>query len=225
MDKLTCKAVFQSLDICTPWDSGLITARSVTRFALPAMLKASDGGSSVGVRVVETPEEVYESIDEFERRGLHRFFLEEFIHGRVITVSVMTGPAGPVALPPLEAVTEAAFYDEATKLNGHHTGSVTFQVPDDLKPDTADTMAEAAETVYTFLGCTGAIRVDFIVDDQGKPFALEINTNPGVQRHGNLAMVCQHVGVSYDELIVGLLVGALAKSDLSRTGDDDQPAD
>lgn len=210
MDKLVCKAVFQSLDIRTPWDAGLITAQTITRFVLPAMLKASDGGSSVGIRMVETPEEIAEAIAEFEQRGLRRFFLEEFIHGRTITVSVIASPEGPVVLPPLETVTDTAYYDETAKLSGHHNASVSFQVPDDLKPDTVDAMATAAETVYTFLDCRGAIRVDFIVNDDGIPFALEINTIPGVQRHGNLPVVCEHVGISYQELIVGLLVEALA---------------
>jgi D-alanine-D-alanine ligase len=210
MDKLASKAVFRHLGMVTPCSSGRLADVPNADFPLPAMLKAVDGGSSVGLCLVETQEQLAETGVLFAQRGFHRCFLEEFVDGRAMTVSVLGTAAGPMALPPLEFITEAAYYDEATKLGGDQAPSVEYRVPDDLEPSTLKTMTSGAEAVYEFLDCRGAIRLDYIIDAAGSAFALEVNTVPGLQRHSNLPAACERVGISYETLIVTLLVDALA---------------
>ncbi|WP_211768685.1 D-alanine--D-alanine ligase family protein [Kutzneria sp. CA-103260] len=209
MDKLVCKAIFRHLGLATPRDSGLLAGQIPAGFPLPGMLKAVDGGSSVGTRLVDNSAQIAEAIREFTGRGFRRYFLEEFIAGRALTVAVIGGPAGSVALAPLEFVTEAAFYDEASKLGGASAPSVQYQFPEDLPPSVVKAMSVGAEAAYDFLDCRGAIRVDYIVDDAETVYALEINTIPGLQPHSNLPAACARAGIPYDALVLRLLAQAV----------------
>ncbi|MCX4632351.1 hypothetical protein [Streptomyces sp. NBC_01443] len=71
-------------------------------------------------------------------------------------------------------------------------------------------MAEGARSVYEFLSCRGSIRVDYLADEAGTAYALEINTIPGLQERSNLPVSCEYAGISYAELLTGLLAQALA---------------
>ncbi|MGW4771750.1 D-alanine--D-alanine ligase family protein [Nocardia sp. NPDC004278] len=208
-DKLASKAVFNYVGIPTLRDSGLIVESAIPAFPMPAMLKAVDGGSSVGLQRVQTLTEAANAAHRFRERGFRRFFLEEFVVGRAMTVAVLGTPTGPKALPPLEVLTERDYYDEETKLGGGDGPAVTYQVPDDLASATLDAMSFGALAVYGFLECRGAIRIDYMVDAAGVAYALEVNTTPGVQRHSNLPVAARAVGIGYRELILMLLADAI----------------
>ncbi|NEE41779.1 hypothetical protein G3M53_92575, partial [Streptomyces sp. SID7982] len=120
--------------------------------------------------------------------------------------------SGTTILPSLEFVTESAYYDETTKLGGEGAPKVEYVVPEDFPAHTVKAMTDGAERVYEFLSCRGAIRVDFVVDETGTAFALEVNTTPGLQEHSNLPVSCAHAGISYAELLTGLLAQALAEA-------------
>jgi D-alanine-D-alanine ligase len=215
MDKLVSKAVFAHLGIATPRSSQLLSPKSsfaTADFPLPAMLKAVDGGSSVGLRLIERSDELAPALSEMAQRGFNRCFLEEFITGRALTISVIPSNEGLACLPPLEFVTDAAYYDESTKLGGDGAPAIQYRVPDDLPEHTLKEMTRGAEAVHEFLDCRGAIRVDYMVDADNIPYALEINTIPGLQRHSNLPVSCAEAGLSYHELVIRLLAEAVNRA-------------
>ncbi|MFE5909915.1 hypothetical protein ACFQ6B_12680 [Streptomyces wedmorensis] len=216
MDKLVSKAVFAHLGIATPRSSRLLSPKTAAAvaadFPLPAMLKAVDGGSSVGLRLIERTEELVPALTEMTERGFTRCFLEEFITGRAMTISVIPSDEGLLCMPPLEFVTSAAYYDESTKLGGDDAPSIEYRVPDDLPEHTVKEMARGAESLHEFLDCRGAIRVDYMIDADDVPYALETNTIPGLQQHSNLPVSCAEAGISYDELVIGLLAEAVKRA-------------
>lgn len=215
MDKLVSKAVFAHLGIATPRSSQLLSPRTAVvaaDFPLPAMLKAVDGGSSVGLRLIERSDELAPALADMTERGFTRCFLEEFITGRAMTISVIPTGDGLLCMPPLEFVTSAAYYDESTKLGGAGAPEIEYRVPDDLPAHTVKEMARGAEALHAFLDCRGAIRVDYMVDENDVPYALETNTIPGLQRHSNLPVSCAEAGISYDELVIGLLAEAVKRA-------------
>ena len=71
----------------------------------------------------------------------------------------------------------------------------------DLPAGLHEQLQGLAETVYRVLGCAGAARVDFIVNSEGQPFILEINTIPGMTETSLLPMAAQQAGISFDELV------------------------
>ncbi|MFC9227472.1 hypothetical protein ACFTZI_00485 [Streptomyces decoyicus] len=213
MDKLASKAIFTYLGIPVPRGLPLLrpeTAEEVSAgFAFPAMLKAVDGGSSVGMAMINEPGELAREAETLKRRGFKRLFLEEFIHGRAVTVSAVESAEGSIVLPPLEFITESSYYDESTKLGGSQAPKVEYVVPDDLPPHVVKGLTEQTRCVYDFLACRGAIRVDYMIDELGTTYALEVNTNPGLQQHSNLPVSCALEGMAYPELIERLVLHAL----------------
>ncbi|KMS69714.1 hypothetical protein ACM01_34005 [Streptomyces viridochromogenes] len=214
MDKIASKAIFAYLGLSVPRGVPLLRSRNAeipASFPFPAMLKAVDGGSSVGMALINDPADLPKEIDVLRRRGFKRLFLEEYIQGRAVTVSVMESAEGadPVVLAPLEFITESEYYDESTKLGGPGAPSAEYVVPDDLAPHVFKDLSESTRAIYEFLACRGAIRVDYMIDQSGTIYPLEINTIPGLQQQSNLPVSCGLEGIAYPRLIESLLVSAV----------------
>ena len=58
------------------------------------------------------------------------------------------------------------------------------------------------------LGCQGWGRVDLMLDRQGRPYLLEINTSPGMTDHSLVPMAARAVGLAYEDLCIRILEGA-----------------
>lgn len=209
MDKLVTKTIFSQLDVPTPASVPILPGgpHDNLPIAYPAMLKSVDGGSSIGIELVSSPEALQASISRLTARGFSRLFIEEFVPGRIVTSSAIHVPErGVMVLPPLEAVPPAAYYDEATKL----AGSVCdYRLLDGDEVRVTDVLRTYTERIFAFLECRGAIRVDFILDELQIPWALEINTIPGLQRDSNLPVAARLAGIEYADILVLLLADAL----------------
>lgn len=212
MDKLLTKAVFRELGITTPKSSLLVPASADPREVVPGwplMVKAVDGGSSLGLRKVATPDGLVSAVADLRNDGYDRIFLEEYIEGRPVTISVIVTATARLCLPPLEAVIpHGEFYDAETKLHGNSTESLSYRVPTDLATATISTMEDAALNFGAFVGCRGAYRLDFVVSD-GQPYALEANTVPGLQPRSNLPFSADVAGISYSDILLLLCADAL----------------
>lgn len=213
LDKVVSKAVFRSLGIPTPTSTLLSAGKTLDDVSFPAMLKAVDGGSSVGVALVHGPADLLLEERRMRDRGFTRLFLEQFVPGRSVTISVLATPTGPRALPALESMFDAAFYDERSKLGSDGDSGVAYRWPGDLPVATLRAMDQAAVDLYEFLECRGAIRVDFIVDANGQHWALEINTIPGLQEKSNLPEAARLAGIAYDDLVAHLVLEAIDRTD------------
>jgi len=55
------------------------------------------------------------------------------------------------------------------------------------------------------LGCRGWGRVDYLMDEQGKAYFLEVNTSPGMTDHSLVPMAARVAGITYDELVMRVL--------------------
>lgn len=205
MDKLLTKAVFRELGIATPKSSQLVLRTDDPCEVVPGwplMVKAVDGGSSLGLRKVTTPDELVAAVADLRADGYGRIFLEEYVDGRSVTLSVITSNSTPICLPPLEAVVATgAFYDADTKLLGNASEDLVYDIPPDLGEPVLRIMEDAAVAFGEFTGCRGAYRGDFVVSD-GQPYALEANTVPGLQRRSNLPVAADAARLSYAEMLL-----------------------
>jgi len=213
MDRLVSKAVFEGLGLLTPRGITLGYASSppVSTFGFPALLKTVDRGSGVGSCLVRNLEELDHEEALLSARGFERLFLEQLVPGRSITISVLQTPIGPRALPALECVKNASIRDEGLTLRGAGAGEATYRWPGDLPVNTLAAMAEGSCEVFTFLQCRGILRLGFIVDAANVPWALEINTDPGLDRKGEVPLAAQLAGISYEDLVAHLVFEAVAR--------------
>ncbi|MCW2679910.1 MAG: D-alanine--D-alanine ligase [Frankiales bacterium] len=209
MDKVVSKALFRDLGLATPLGH-LLREGEAPGLPVPVMLKAVDGGSSVGLELVEDLGHLAPAAAVMRAQGFDRLFLEEYLPGRSVTVSVMELPGGRRALPPLESVVAGepdAVYDLDAKLGGHGAAQVDHRCPEDLGEQVLAEMTRGSERVFDVLGARGAIRVDFVVH-AGVPFALEVNTCPGLQPASNLPVAAAMAGLDYEDVVLALLVSA-----------------
>jgi D-alanine-D-alanine ligase len=148
---------------------------------------------------------------------MKNWFLEEFIRGREFNLSLIGGKGGPVVLPPAEMqyvgypenkpkiLNFASKWDEES-FEYHHTIR-TFDLP-------AKDNALITEMTYICYHCQkifelkGYARVDFRVDENNKPYVLEVNINPCLSPDAGFPAACQKAGMSYTEMIDHIIYDA-----------------
>jgi D-alanine-D-alanine ligase len=64
---------------------------------------------------------------------------------------------------------------------------------------------------YRVLGCEGWGRADVMLDEQNRPWLLEMNTSPGMTSHSLVPMGARAAGMSYGRLCVEILSTARCK--------------
>ncbi|MBM4365344.1 MAG: D-alanine--D-alanine ligase [Deltaproteobacteria bacterium] len=166
----------------------------------PAMVKTPEGGSTLGIRKVHDAAELEAGLLyclDFAPEVL----IEEFIEGYEITVAVLEGTPLPVVkIEPLNEI-----FDFAAK---YEKGKTRYLVPAPIPEAVATRAQHYARTAYTVLGLSGVARADFIVDADGTPWFLEINTLPGMTETSLSPMAAGQVGMSFEDLVERLLHGA-----------------
>ena len=172
-------------------------------FGWPVVVKPVSEGSTLGITIVRKSRDLQAGLTAAFAYG-PRLLIEEFIEGREITVGVLNDHA----LPVVEIVPPHELYDFAAK---YTPGACVYKVPAPLSSRQTKLVQGLALKVHRRLGCRGATRVDFRLDQHGRPFVLEINTVPGLTETSLLPMAAKAARLSYDELVEAMLVSAVAR--------------
>ena len=174
----------------------------------PCVIKPSNGGSSVGVLPVWNEAEYEEAIlRDFQYDDT--ILVEEFIKGRELTQGVLDG----VALPPVEICPEeGTWYDYENK----YSGKTTELCP---APITEEVLAEMSEKSIRFgelLGLSVYYRIDFLLTEDGKLYALEANSLPGMTATSLVPQEAKAIGMDYPDLCEKIIEVSLAKRNETR---------
>lgn len=205
MDKDLAKRLFRDAGVRTPdWmiyrvgsDSREAILRSV---GLPCVVKPLNCGSSVGVSMVESAEELNDALNVAAQYGT-RVLVEKKITGRELAVGIL----GERVLPPVEIIPKEGFYDYRNKYQGN-----TEEIcPADLPRETVECLSDQCKRAFNALRLRGYARFDFILDREGRPWCLEANTLPGMTPTSLLPQEAQAVGISYRALCEIILRFAL----------------
>lgn len=208
IDKNKTKDRYLTEGIPTPSSVTISTGPGWTPdVSFPCVVKVPEGGSSIGVTVVRTREEFDKAV-EVARDASDCVLVEDFISGREFTVAVL-GNREAKALPAIE-LSAPGDLDFDTK---YRNGTLTRTCPAHLTEAEAGLLSELAVRAHTCLECRGASRTDFILDDQGKFWALETNTLPGMRDGSFIAQEAEAAGLSYDQLCNELVILALQGRD------------
>ncbi len=181
-------------------------AKILEALELPVFVKPAVNGSSHGVSKVSAPEELAPALELALQSSSHAV-VEEAVAGMEITVPVIGGK-DPRALPVIEVVTGAEFYDIKVK---YEPSELHHVIPARLPEDVIARAQELALRAHTALGCWGASRSDFIVTPDGTPVILETNTIPGMTAASLLPDSAARSGMPFSELVTHLVEWALER--------------
>lgn len=212
-EKEVAKAVYAAAGIRAPrgFDvaAGTVLAdeqvdKVVESMGLPLFVKPAANGSSFGITRVTERSGLNEAIRVAGAQG-GRVLVEECVQGTEITVPVI-GNDDPRALPIVEIVTGADFYDLKVK---YEPSAMHHVIPARLEPGIYAKAQDLAVRAHRALGCRGCSRSDFIVTPEGDPVILETNTIPGMTAESLLPDSARHGGIEFPELCTRFVEYAL----------------
>lgn len=149
-------------------------------------------------------------------------FAEAFVSGREFNLSLLAGPDGVVVLPCAEIVFEN-FEPEKLRIVGyrakwdndafefHHTPR-KFDFDTEDAP-LLDQLNSIAVKCWKTFGLGGYGRVDFRVDLEGRPWVLEINTNPCLSPDAGFAAAVTEAGMTYSKAIERIIGDCVEKQE------------
>lgn len=197
MDKGVAKKIFKSSGVPTPIGTTLKRTNkdiplSKLGLSLPVVLKPCSGGSSIGVYIVYTEDEYTQAIEKafcYE----DEIVIEQYIKGREFAVGIIDGKA----LPVIEIIPKTGFFDYANK---YQAGATQEICPASIDDQTAFKMQRATEAAFKALKLDIYSRADFLLDENGDIYCLEINTLPGMTATSLLPQEAKAAGIEYGEL-------------------------
>ncbi len=192
MDKAIAKQLFTMYGVPTPESHMLTGPDDAYSPEYPCVVKICNGGSSVGVYIVNDQDEYRKAVkDAFRYES--RVLVEKYIRGREFTCCVIEGEA----LPLVEITPKSGFYDYKNK---YQADSTIETCPAELDDKTTALIQSEAVKAYHALGIRTYARMDFLMNDKGEVFCLEANTLPGMTPTSLIPQEAAAIGKSYADL-------------------------
>jgi D-alanine-D-alanine ligase len=202
-----------------PWTVPVKSSSAKMNLAPPYIIKAvwehaSFGMADDAVVLEEGARSVQDRLRAWTARWGRPCFAEHYVEGREFNLSVLAGEDGPEVLPPAE-IDFSAFPDDKPRLVGyrakwdtasfeyHHTPR-RFDFP---ATDRAllERLSELARASWHLFGLRGYARVDFRVDGEGRPWVLEINSNPCLSPDAGFAAALERAGLPFARAVQRIL--------------------
>jgi D-alanine-D-alanine ligase len=204
MDKWRTKLIWQSVGIPTPRFE-MLSADSdfsavAVKLGLPLIIKPSREGSTIGLTKVSQVEQL---ADAYALAAKHdpMVLAEHFVSGAEITAAIL----GDIALPLIRIEAASGLYDYHAK---YFADDTQYFCPSGLPAAQEQTLQALATRAFRIVGCSGWGRVDVMLDQQGMPYLLEVNTSPGMTSHSLVPMAAKVQGLGFPDLVIRILKSA-----------------
>ncbi len=201
MDKVRSKQVWESAGVPTPPFSVCLRGGEAEMLAqdirFPVMVKPAREGSSFGASRVGERSELASAIENSLRYD-DVALIEKWVTGAEYTLGIVAGDP----LPIIKLETPHEFYDFEAKYIAETT---RYICPCGLSDPQVDRCTNLGLLAFESLGASGWGRVDFMLDEQGEPWFIELNTVPGMTDHSLVPMAAEAVGMSFDKLVLKIL--------------------
>ena len=201
MDKWRTKLLWRAVGLPIPefvmLDENSDFAAVERQLGLPLFVKPACEGSSIGVSKVRQPGELQTAWREAAKHDA-LVIAEQAILGGEYTVAIL----GEQVLPIIKIVPATDFYDYEAKYLRDDT---QYLCPCGLPEAREMELRAQALEAFRALGCSGWGRVDFLMDDAGRAYLLEVNTSPGMTDHSLVPMAARVAGISYEQLVLRVL--------------------
>ena len=210
MDKWRTKLLWKALNIATP-DFEIVNTHSdfaaiENKLGLPLFAKPANEGSSIGITKVKNKGEL-EAAYLLAAESDPLVIAEKFVGGGEYTVGILENATRElIALPIVRIVPKNEFYDYEAKYLRDDT---EYLCPCGLSTEKEAQIQAEALQAFQAIGCEGWGRMDFLMDEAGNHYFLEVNTSPGMTDHSLVPMAAKAAGISFDELVMRVLETAL----------------
>jgi D-alanine-D-alanine ligase len=200
MDKYRTKLLWAGAGIPTAefallhGEADLTTAE---RLGFPLMIKPSQEGSSIGMAKVEDAAalaDAWRAAAEYDSTVL----AERWLPGAEYTCAILGGEA----LPLIRLQTPNTFYDYEAK---YFSDSTSYHCPCGMPATREAELQGLCRRAFEVIGADGWGRVDFMLDADGAPKLLEVNTVPGMTDHSLVPMAAKAAGIDFDSLCLRIL--------------------
>lgn len=212
MDKNMAKELFLTNNVPTPKGVKLNRGKSIGQYyenitaagiGLPCVVKPCNGGSSIGVFIPNTKEELEAAI-----KGAFGYedeiLVEEYIKGREFSVGIV----GDKALPIIEIIPLQGFYDYENK---YKPGMTKEDCPAQISDTLTELMQKEALHAAKVLKLDTYCRIDFLTDEAENIYCLEANTLPGMTATSLLPQEAAVLGIDYASLCELLIEESIKK--------------
>jgi len=225
LNKALTKKILKAENIPTPRFQLFVKGSEVldNDLTFPLIVKPNREGSAKGINisnVVQTEKELFDKVREIIKVYKQEALAEEFIEGKELTVGILEN-GKTVILPVLEIDFSSCrnsgeyFYSWRMKefQGNRELGLVpTFHCPARLDKHTEAKVKEVALKTHHAVGCFDISRTDIRLSADNTPYVLEINPLPGLNpQESNFPLMAYAAGIKYEDLIEGILLGALER--------------
>ncbi|MBO5685002.1 MAG: D-alanine--D-alanine ligase [Alistipes sp.] len=168
----------------------------IAELGLPLFVKPNASGSSFGVTKVKAVEKLDEAI-RLAFTESEEILIEECIVGREMGCGVMIVGGKEYLFPVTEIIAKNDFFDYEAKYTAGMSEEIT---PADISEEVRKELNRMTLEAYKTCRCSGVVRVDFIVTEEGKPYFIELNSIPGMSGGSIVPKQAREMGMSLGEL-------------------------
>ena len=205
MDKLRTKQVWQSAGLPSPGFTVLLSVDDVVRvqdrLQYPVIVKPSHEGSSIGITKVDAADGLmtaWRLASQYDECVL----AEQWVAGMEYTAGIL----GDDVLPLIGLETPNTFYDYAAK---YEVDTTRYLIPCGLPAAQESELQSMSLAAFAAVGAAGWGRVDFMLDTDGQPWLIEVNTVPGLTDHSLVPMAASAAGIDFGDLVCRILDSSL----------------
>ncbi len=207
MNKLVSKQIYEQAGIPSPpymvftKDNPLSPQECIGQLELPLVIKPVQGGSSIGMSIVKSEDDVLKAFDEAFKCD-DTILVEKFIKGTELTGGII-GNQNLMALPIVEITPDKKF--EFFDYTAKYTPGATREIcPAPIAENHAQKAKEYAQMAHNALCCKDYSRTDMMLAD-GEIYVLETNTIPGMTPTSLLPLAAKTTGISFNQLLDKLI--------------------
>ncbi|WP_147535920.1 D-alanine--D-alanine ligase [Bacillus marasmi] len=211
MDKVVMKNIFAQAGLAqvdyvwfirSEWEKAKESAyvNVEEKLGYPCFVKPANLGSSVGISKCSDRAELEAAFNEafqFDRK----IIIEQGVTAREIEIAVL-GNDEPQCSVAGEIIPKTSFYDYEAKYEDNSTGLI---IPAEISAEQYAEMKELAIGSFKALDCSGLVRADFFLTQDGKWLINEVNTMPGFTPVSMFPLLWNETGIAYPQLIEKLV--------------------
>lgn len=203
-DKIITKRLCKTYDLPTAdWQEFTTGNEDIKPMKYPVIVKVSNEHSSVGI----TKDAIVHDSDELKsvvKKRIETFhqpvFAETFLSGREFQVTLLEKADGLAVLPPAEIVytkgTDVPLLTYESRWNEKHREYKNSEVV--LAKNVPRAIAPMCGRAFRKFGFRDYARFDIRCDEQGNPYFLELNSNPGLGDDPDYGMTVSYKAAGMD---------------------------